>query len=102
MNREHRKVMKRLHLKRELRQAKLLFWKAEEKLAKLTVRINHKVPIIDKNWGRLYKLKELARLELAKYEDERKEAQYNWDVYKRLQSKKVKKAPKKKGKAKRR
>lgn len=95
MNRERRKEMKLKSLKKELKDSKWAYWLAEEKLVKLIVKINHKIPIINPKWGSWYKVKELARLELAKCEDERKEAQYNLDVFKRMEAKK---SFKKKGK----
>jgi hypothetical protein len=90
MNAQRRKEMKRKSLKKELRQAKILFWKAEAKLVYWIVRL-HRLPIIDRRWGDWYKRKELARHEMVKWEEEWKLAQYELDHYNKLQKKGKKK-----------
>lgn len=64
-----KRKLKLRSLRRELRQAKIDFWRKEEKFIYWLKRL-HKLPINDKRWGRWRSQVEIYRLEmnLAKHE----------------------------------
>jgi hypothetical protein len=82
--------MRKLSLKRGLRQAKVAYWVAEEKFAKLLVRVSF-MPISDKRWKRLNERKEMARLEMNECQQERDIAQQELNMYNRKEEKRLKK-----------
>jgi hypothetical protein len=61
--------MKKRSLKRELRQAKELFWKAEAKVEKLVLKL-HSLSITDKKWKQVKSDLDVARLDMNARQEE--------------------------------
>jgi hypothetical protein len=86
MNAAAKKERRRKWLKRELRQAKFLFWKSEAKYVYWLVRAI-RLPLPDKRWDDWNWKKNMARLEMNALADEVKEAQYELDSFLKKQKK---------------
>jgi hypothetical protein len=86
MNLAQKKELKAKSLRKGVRQAKMLFWKAEAKVEYWCIRL-HRLPLTDKRWKTWHENLRIARLEMEQARAFKDECQTELNEFKHKEKK---------------